>query len=419
MNQVGKVLLHSNLVMNRNHPNIIRQPAPKTFGAAGLLILAAMVAGGTLPVADAHARTVTTRARSQQELNRELESKNKLLSERREKLRKIKEQERKAFAKLHSIESHLHQTTKKLNSNKNELHKTEKTLVHVETNLKTTNTQEQNMEEQASHRLREMYEGQRLGLLDMLFQVNSLQQLMDLLYYQERVAELDKALISGLRARAVALSQQKSRLGQQKMQLGDIVSEIAKKALMLNKEKSEQEEVAERLRSQRAFYEAAERQLSRESNQLQNQILQMVRASESNNTNRVVTRGSGTMAMPLRAPVTSPFGYRRHPIFGGKRFHSGVDLAGPNHSPIKAADSGNVIYSGHYGGYGKVVIINHGNGMATLYAHQSKIAVSEGDNVSKGQVVGYEGSTGFSTGPHLHFEVRVDGKPNNPLNFVR
>ena len=123
--------------------------------------------------------------------------------------------------------------------------------------------------------------------------------------------------------------------------------------------------------------------------------------------------------MHLKAPVTSPFGWRRHPIFGVRKFHSGVDLAGPNRSPIRAADSGNVLYTGWYRGYGKVVIISHGKGMATLYAHLSRQAVKVGDNVTKGDVIAYEGSTGFSTGPHLHFEVRVDGKPNNPLNFVR
>jgi murein DD-endopeptidase MepM/ murein hydrolase activator NlpD len=123
--------------------------------------------------------------------------------------------------------------------------------------------------------------------------------------------------------------------------------------------------------------------------------------------------------MPLNAQVTSPFGWRRHPIFGVRKFHTGVDLAGPNHSAIRAADNGNVLYTGWYGGYGKVVIISHGKGMATLYAHMSKADVSVGQNVSKGDVIGHEGTTGFSTGPHLHFEVRVDGKPNNPMNYLR
>ncbi|MBX9722060.1 MAG: peptidoglycan DD-metalloendopeptidase family protein, partial [Candidatus Obscuribacterales bacterium] len=355
---------------------------------------------------------------SPQEAKERLKEIERKKEEAHERLRQARENERKALKKLHSITTQLHDTTKVLKKNEHQLHATESNLVHVETTLKKTATQEQSMEGQAAQRLREMYEGQRLGLLDMLFQVSSLQQLMDLLYYQERVADLDRVLIAGLRQKAAVLSAQKSQLGQQKMQLGDIVSEFAKKALMLNSAKSEQEVVADKLRSQRAFYEAAEQQLSRESNQLEQQIIQMVRSSQTQ-TDKVVTHGSGNLSMPISAPISSPFGYRRHPIFGTRKFHTGVDLAGANHTPIKASDSGNVLYSGWYGGYGRVVIVNHGNGLATLYAHMSKVNASAGQNVSKGDIVGYEGSTGFSTGPHLHFEVRVDGKPNNPLNFVR
>lgn len=339
--------------------------------------------------------------------------------ETHQKLLLAKEKERKALQKLSKINSELRSTKRALNSNQNQLHHTETKLVHTETTLKKTEAHESSMSVQAAQRLREMYEGQRLGLLDMMFQVASLQQLMDLLYFQERVAEMDRKLIADLRVKAQSLAAQKSQLGIQKMHLGDVVSEIAKKALALNKEKTEQEEVAEKLRSQRSFYEQAEHQLARESNQLESQIMAMMRASQSQSGDKVVTKGSGTMSMPLRAAVTSPFGWRRHPIFRVRKFHTGIDLAGPNHSPIRAADSGNVLYTGWYGGYGKVVIVGHGNGLATLYAHMSKLATSAGANVQKGDVVGYEGTTGFSTGPHLHFEVRVDGKPNNPLNFVR
>lgn len=368
-------------------------------------------------LAEAHAGP-QSRHSSAQEAKDKLKEIEHKRHEARERLRLAREKERSALLKLRSIKSKLKDTTKVLITNKTELARTESNLQSCENTIKVTSNQKQSVEGQAAHRLREMYEGQRLSLLDMLFQVSSLQQLMDLLYFQERVAEQDRKLLASLRARAAELSKQKDRLGQKRMHLGDVVTEFAKKALMLNKEKSEQEVVAEKLRSQRAFYEAAEQQLSRESHQLESQIMQMIRASQGK-SDKVVTHGSGTMQLPLRAPVTSPFGWRRHPIFGVRKFHTGVDLAGPNRSPIKAADSGNVLYSGWYGGYGRVVIISHGNGLATLYAHMSKTAASAGDNVSKGDVIGYEGSTGFSTGPHLHFEVRVDGKPNNPLNFAR
>lgn len=116
---------------------------------------------------------------------------------------------------------------------------------------------------------------------------------------------------------------------------------------------------------------------------------------------------------PISGPVTSEYG----PRWGG--FHPGIDIAGPNGGPIVAARSGTVIYAQfNDGGYGNLVVIDNGGSFATAYAHQSKLAVSVGQSVSQGQVIGYEGSTGFSTGPHLHFEVRVNGTAQNPRDYL-
>ena len=112
-----------------------------------------------------------------------------------------------------------------------------------------------------------------------------------------------------------------------------------------------------------------------------------------------------------------------HPIFKRKIFHSGVDIGAPYGTSIKAANSGRVIFVGWYSGYGKVVIIDHGkiNGIptTTLYAHMSVTKVSKGAHVAKGTIVGKVGTTGYSTGPHLHFEVRQKGNPVNPLKFIK
>jgi murein DD-endopeptidase MepM/ murein hydrolase activator NlpD len=115
---------------------------------------------------------------------------------------------------------------------------------------------------------------------------------------------------------------------------------------------------------------------------------------------------------PLRGPVTSEFG----PRWGG--FHPGIDIAAPSGTPIHAAKAGTVIFAGYNGGYGNFVCIDHGGGFTTCYAHQSRIAVSDGQQVSQGQVIGYEGSTGYSTGPHLHFETRINGNPQNPRRYL-
>ena len=129
-------------------------------------------------------------------------------------------------------------------------------------------------------------------------------------------------------------------------------------------------------------------------------------------------QGTGSLIYPVSGPVTSPFGWRIHPILGYKKFHTGVDFGVGYGTPIRAADSGTVIYATWMGGYGNVIIVDHGNGLSTLYAHQSSLAVGTGARLTRGQTVGYVGSTGFSTGPHLHFEVRVNGNPVDPMGYL-
>ena len=128
--------------------------------------------------------------------------------------------------------------------------------------------------------------------------------------------------------------------------------------------------------------------------------------------------GTGSLIWPVSGPVTSSFGWRIHPIFGYKKFHTGIDIGAGYGAPIHAADSGTVIYATWMSGYGNVIIIDHGRGISTLCAHQSSLAVGNGARVSRGQTIGYVGSTGFSTGPHLHFEVRLNGNPVDPMAYL-
>jgi murein DD-endopeptidase MepM/ murein hydrolase activator NlpD len=121
---------------------------------------------------------------------------------------------------------------------------------------------------------------------------------------------------------------------------------------------------------------------------------------------------SAGFVWPVLGPVTSPFGWR----WG--RMHEGIDIGVPSGTPIRAAASGTVIYAGWLGGYGNLTVIDHGGGVATAYGHQSGLAAGNGASVAQGQVIGYVGSTGHSTGPHLHFEVRVNGVPQDPLGYL-
>jgi murein DD-endopeptidase MepM/ murein hydrolase activator NlpD len=133
---------------------------------------------------------------------------------------------------------------------------------------------------------------------------------------------------------------------------------------------------------------------------------------------RLAPRRKGTFKLPVNAPMSSRFGYRVHPIFGDTRLHTGLDFAAGAGTPIRAAGPGRVVWAGPRGGYGNLVAIDHGNGLATLYAHQSRTDVTVGQKVATGDVIGLVGSTGFSTGPHLHFETRELGTPADPLLYL-
>ncbi|MFN8015379.1 MAG: peptidoglycan DD-metalloendopeptidase family protein [Acidimicrobiia bacterium] len=167
--------------------------------------------------------------------------------------------------------------------------------------------------------------------------------------------------------------------------------------------------VVNSLKSKKSDYNKQIAQLVAESNALAAAI------RNKQNTNVVVQPGK--MRKPVSAPITSYYGMRTHPIYGDQRLHAGVDFGASYGAPIVAAKDGKVIYASQMSGYGNVIIIDHGGGISTLYAHQSSFAVGNGQQVKQGQVIGYVGATGQVTGPHLHFEVRSNGTPVDPMGY--
>lgn len=144
--------------------------------------------------------------------------------------------------------------------------------------------------------------------------------------------------------------------------------------------------------------------------------------AKNNSNNNTVVKSTGQLGWPVpsSSTITSPYGYRYHPITGAYKFHAGIDIGASYGTDIVAADSGTVFLAsdGYNGGYGNYVIINHGNGITTRYAHCSSLCVTEGQTVTKGQVIAKIGSTGASTGNHCHFEVRINGETQDPRNYV-
>ena len=153
--------------------------------------------------------------------------------------------------------------------------------------------------------------------------------------------------------------------------------------------------------------------------QASNEIAAKIRASTAR-TGGYSGNPSGRFLWPTPgySKITSDYGMRVHPILGTKKLHTGIDIGAPSGTRILSGDAGVVIHAGWLGAYGNAVVVDHGGGLSTLYGHMSSIAVREGQQVTAGQKLGGVGSTGLSTGPHLHFEVRVNGNPVSPWGYL-
>ncbi len=275
-----------------------------------------------------------------------------------------------------------------------------------------------------------------------LLQSENISDFISRRYQLKLVYQADQQILKKLTQQGILINQQKTDVEQQKNEIALIREQLlaqksdyqAQVREQLLAQKSDyqaqaqlQSDLIQRLNSDRLALEAAQNRLEKDSQNLEVLIQQKVaeakareaaQAKTNSSTKSIIIRGTGIFAYPSNASTSSPFGWRVHPVLGYRRFHAGMDFAASYGSTIRAADSGTVIFAGWYGGYGKAVIINHGRGITTLYGHTSELYVAEGQGVQRGQAIAAVGSTGLSTGPHLHFEVRHDGTPVDPANFL-
>ena len=233
-------------------------------------------------------------------------------------------------------------------------------------------------------------------------------------------AEVDRR-IGDLDERAAVLEAESARIeqfiaGEQ----GRIASEVQRQQAQLLAEQQRLEQ--ERLRLERERQEAAQRQREEENGELPPAEQPASQPSGPSEPPPLApgppAPGNISFIWPLSGPVTSGYGYRVHPIFGETRLHTGIDIDGAMGQPIVAAAGGTVISVGGRDGYGNTVIIDHGSGWSTLYAHMSGFNVVGGESIGQGSTIGFVGSTGYSTGPHLHFEVRVNGAHTDPYAYL-
>ena len=338
---------------------------------------------------------------------------NKKKSDLATKLKEARLKEAYASDKLRSINSKLRKAQNELKLNKQYLETNQEAWHKTKARLDEINSNKALLEKEAKNRILSIYKQNRLNLIDGLMNTTSATDYLDHIYYQKRIMKYDKKVLEALVDQSENITKYNEMLSIEAKKIEKINDKLQDLQGVISKQKDAQKQVLTKVQGERRIYEESERQLERESVKLMYKITELSGSKLDN------PEATGDFHYPLQARITSPFGPRRHPIFGVRSMHSGIDLAAPRGTAIKASEGGLVIYSGWYGGYGRVVIIDHSKGFSTLYAHMDRIAVKVGDRVRQGETVGYEGATGYATGPHLHFELRSKGKPQNPVIYLK
>ena len=337
-------------------------------------------------------------AEEQQAKTNEASAKVESVSER---LRQIQEELRVATAEYKEVKGQLDSVEDKISDNTELLQKTE-------ADLKVKNKKLQ-------QRVRDIYINGQISYVDVLFGAKDFADLMTRMDVLKRIIKHDYDLIMKVREEKATVENTRAQLEKDKAEAEVLVTDAqAKKAKVEDKE-SEQQVLLDQAIYDRDTSERMYEEIMAASQEVAN----MIRRSHMSSAGYSgAPAGAGGMIWPISGPITSEFGWRTHPIFGTARFHSGLDIGGDYGMPIYASASGTVIYAGWISGYGNAVIIDHGGGVTTLYGHNDSLNVSEGENVAQGQVIAMCGSTGNSTGPHCHFEVRENGEPVSPYGYL-
>ena len=337
-------------------------------------------------------------AEEQQAKTNEASAKVESVSER---LRQIQEELRVATAEYKEVKGQLDSVEDKISDNTELLQKTE-------ADLKVKNKKLQ-------QRVRDIYINGQISYVDVLFGAKDFADLMTRMDVLKRIIKHDYDLIMKVKEEKATVENTRAQLEKDKAEAEVLVADAqAKKAKVEDKE-SEQQVLLEQAIYDRDTSERMYEEIMAASQEVAN----MIRRSQMSSAGYSgAPAGAGGMIWPISGPITSEFGWRTHPIFGTARFHSGLDIGGDYGMPIYAAAGGTVIYAGWISGYGNAVIIDHGGGVTTLYGHNDSLNVSEGENVAQGQVIAMCGSTGNSTGPHCHFEVRENGEPVSPYGYL-
>ena len=371
------------------------------------IVLAGVFLGQLLVPVSANEKLDALR-RQQQNISREIKEQEKQIQQKTSEIRDVS-------TDINKLERTIDNVKRDINSLKKRLNDTENMVTIAEGELAEAEARFDERTDVLATRVREIFINGQVNYLEVIFQATSINDLLTRMVLLEKLMEQDMLLLNEIEAERIAIEEKKAALEKKRADIVAIKLETEQKEKELLAKTRERQQWLASLQTDRKALEKALDELEETSNRIAEQI----RREQAKNSKGSGIVGKGAWPTPGYTRVSSDYGMRLHPILRSQRMHTGIDIAAPSGVNIVAVDNGRVIYADWLGGYGKTVIIDHGKGLSTLYAHQSSILVKVGDEVIRGDVIGKIGSTGQSTGPHLHFEVRKDGAHTNPWPFLR
>jgi murein DD-endopeptidase MepM/ murein hydrolase activator NlpD len=331
----------------------------------------------------------------------------------RTQIQKTEKQQRVVTNQLAETERRLDYLQKDVSQNKVRLNQAQAMLEEVRERLERTKRQHARRSALLSRRLVDIYEGDDLTYFNVILGSTDLWTMMTRAYYVQQVLRADVKLIEEIRQDEQQIKQDELEQARKVREITDLQVRLVSQRDEVNQLVAQRESQLNKIENNLALYEKQYEELLSQSRAIEERIRQLQNTPAGQQ--RYANKYTGSLGLPVAGRITSGFGYRIHPILRVRKLHTGVDIAAPTGTPIAASGPGTVIISGWMNAYGNTVVIDHGGGVSTLYGHCSKLLVSVGQQVQKGHTIGLVGSTGWSTGPHLHFEKRVNGTPVNPL----
>ena len=340
----------------------------------------------------------------------------KRLEYSKQKLTETKQQEQSVINKLFIINRDLKQTKGQLSRAQYQIQRNESKIGYLQGSLEEAKTRMDSKSAIFSKRINEIYRTGGVNFFGLLLTSDTLADFISRSYFFEKIMGRDMDIVSQIIQEHTKIKQNKNELEGLTVEIKKLAKSIEGKKTYIENLAEEKQKVYKSLEQRKIEYEKNVIELEQSSKEIEQMIKKII--AERPTKGKGVPHSTGTFIWPLQGRITSPFGYRKSPIWGLGNFHTGLDIANSYGTPIRAADSGEVIYAGWWRGYGKMVIIDHGKGISTLYGHMSRIYAQKDQKIEKGQMVGLVGTTGWSTGPHLHFEVRKNGVPQNPIRWL-